>query len=95
MIDPPANGLTTGNINLYAGNGAIVADSISTSGNVSANYFIGNGSQLTGLPASYGNANVAAYLPTYTGNISAGNINMSGVGNINGYNGYFSNRRTK
>jgi len=48
-----------------------------TSGNISlgnvaiANYFIGNGSQLTGLPAGYSNSNVAAYLPTYTGNVSA------------------------
>ena len=42
------------------------------SGNVTATYFIGNGSQLTGLPASYSNTNVAAYLPTYTGNV-AGN----------------------
>jgi hypothetical protein len=40
-------------------------------GNVEAAYFVGNGSQLTG---TYGNANVAAYLPTYTGNISAGAV---------------------
>jgi len=52
------------------------------SGNITASYFIGNGSQLTGLPASYGNANVANYLPTYTGNISAGNISVSNVVNI-------------
>ena len=35
--------------------------------------------------SNYGNANVAAYLPTYTGNIGAGNISASGVivgGNI-------------
>ena len=31
----------------------------------------------TTAPATYGNANVAAYLPTYTGNISAGNITAS------------------
>lgn len=28
--------------------------------------------------STYGNANVAAYLPTYTGNLTAGNINVSG-----------------
>ena len=80
--------------------------SLTVTGNVSANYFIGNGSQLTGLPASYSNANVAAYLPTYTGNLTAGNANISGslvtgtittgsgTGNISGANyvigNYFS-----
>jgi len=44
---------------------------LDVTGNVSANYFIGNGSQLTGLPAGYANSNVDAYLPTYTGNVSA------------------------
>jgi hypothetical protein len=50
---------------------------MTVTGNVSATYFIGNGSQLTGLPAGYANSNVAAYLPTYTGNISAGNISVT------------------
>jgi hypothetical protein len=35
-------------------------------GNVSGNFIIGNGSQLTGLPASYSNANVDAYLSSGT-----------------------------
>jgi hypothetical protein len=52
--------------------GGLTASSASISGNVSATNFIGSGSQLTGL---YANANAAAYLTTYTGNISAGNIN--------------------
>jgi hypothetical protein len=47
---------------------------IETVGNISAGYFLGNGSQLTGIVSSYGNANVAAYLPTYTGNLLAGNV---------------------
>ena len=69
--------------------------SLSVTGNVSANYFIGNGSQLTGITSTYSNtntaayltanpptgtysnSNVAAYLPTYTGNLTAGNINLS------------------
>ncbi len=33
--------------------------------------------QTTAGGASYGNSNVATYLPTYTGNIGAGNINVS------------------
>jgi alpha-tubulin suppressor-like RCC1 family protein len=55
------------------------AGDITTPGNVTANYFIGDGSQLTGLPANYGNSDVANYLPTYTGNLgNVGNIVASG-----------------
>jgi hypothetical protein len=58
-----------------------VDNSISVTGNITGNYFIGNGSQLTGIGAgNYSNANVAAYLPTYTGNISA--LAISTTGNI-------------
>ena len=55
-----------------------------TAGNVNANYYLGNGSQLTGLPESYGNANVAAYLPTYTGNLVALTGNVTTTANISG-----------
>lgn len=51
---------------------------IETTANITANYFIGDGSQLTGLPEQYGNANVADYLPTYTGNVGAADITASG-----------------
>ena len=54
-------------------------------GNVTGNYFIGNGSQLTGIgTSSYSNANVVALLSAFgsnsistTGNITAANINSS------------------
>ena len=65
---------------------------VSATGNISGSYILGNGSQLVGLPAGYSNANVAAYLPTYTGslpnltgvvtttaNITGGNINTGGI----------------
>jgi hypothetical protein len=59
----------------------INAGAVNATGNITAGYFIGNGSQLTGLPAQYGNANVADYLPTYTGNLD--NINtVTATGNI-------------
>jgi hypothetical protein len=80
----------TGNI---TGGNLITAGIVSATGNVSGNFFIGNGSQLTGLPATYGNANVATFLAAYgsntittTGNITAGNIigNISITGNVTG-----------
>ena len=56
-----------------------ILTSLSVSGNVTANYFIGNGSQLTGITSSYGNANVAANLAAFgsnpistSGNVTAG-----------------------
>ena len=52
---------------------------ITTAANIAGNYFIGNGALLTGVvTSSYSNANVANYLPTYTGNVSAGNLNLTG-----------------
>lgn len=59
-----------------------VDNSVTVSGNVTGNYFIGNGSQLTGIAAgNYSNANVDAYLPIYSGNVSAQSV--STVGNVN------------
>ena len=68
---------------------------ISAVGNVTGSYIFGNGSQLTGLPATYGNANVVANLAALgsnpvstTGNITSGNLLASGLisatGNVTG-----------
>lgn len=53
-------------------------DNVVSTGNVTAQYFVGNGSLLTGIAASYTNANVADFLAdfgantiTTTGNITA------------------------
>jgi len=63
---------------------------INAVGNITGDYILGNGSALTGLPQSYTNANVAAFLPVYTGNIAAGNIattnRISATGNVTGGN---------
>ena len=52
---------------------------ITTPGNLSASYLFGNGSQLTGITiaGAYSNTNTAAYISTYTGSLTAGNINLS------------------
>jgi hypothetical protein len=84
---------------VYADDSTIMVDAVDNelfasratiSGNVSGTYFIGNGSQLTGIASSYGNSNVAAYLPTFTGNLAGGNLNITGnisaTGNVAGGN---------
>ena len=66
---------------------------VSVTGNVSGNYILGNGSQLTGIVSSYGNANVANYLPTFSGTLQVGNIinaNGNGIGNIGNGSAYFN-----
>lgn len=75
------NGLTIGNITIN-GNTITGNTDVTFGGNISANYVLGNGSLLTGMPELYGNANVAAYLPTYTGDITAGNVTSTFFGNI-------------
>ena len=59
------------------GSNLLTGGLISATGNITSNFFIGNGSQLTGLPASYGNANLAALGSnpiSTTGNITGGYI---------------------
>ena len=55
---------------------------VSTTGNVTGNYFIGNGSQLTNLPTgNYSNSNVATFLGDFGSNVisTSGNITASGL----------------
>ena len=69
------NVLVSGNL---SGSNIRTTGSVSATGNVTGNYFIGNGSQLTGITSSYGNANVAANLAAF------GNNPISTTGNITG-----------
>jgi len=71
--------------------GNVFAGNVSASGNVTGNYILGNGSQLTGIAASYGNANVATFLAAYgsntistTGTITSGNILSNGYARLSG-----------
>lgn len=60
--------------------------SLTATGNITTSgYFIGDGSLLTnvGGGGNYGNADVAAYLLTYTGDISAGNLTVTNNANAN------------
>ena len=76
-------------------NGTVSVTTLTASGNITGNYILGNGSQLTGIAASYGNANVVANLAALgsnpvntTGNVTGGNLITAGVvsasGNVSG-----------
>jgi len=63
----------------------ITATNITANSAIYSNaYYYGNGTPFTS--SSYGNTQVAAYLPTYSGNLTAGNITVNGnlfvTGNI-------------
>lgn len=72
-----------GNSNVVTLLNSYGSNAISTTGNITGGYILGNGSQLTGLPATYSNSNVQAYLPTYSGNIGTltinGNLIVTGI----------------
>jgi len=78
------------NVALITATGLYVPGVVSSAGNITGNYILGNGSLLSGLPETYSNANVAAYLLTNTGNIAAGNVlvtsAVSATGNVTGGN---------
>jgi hypothetical protein len=74
---------STGNV---TGGNILTGGVVSATGNVTGNYILGNGSQLTGLPATYGNANVVANLAALgtnpvstTGNVTGGNVLTGGL----------------
>jgi hypothetical protein len=72
------------NVAVFTTTGQLVTGAVSATGNVTGSFILGNGSQLTGLPETYANSNVAAYLLTNTGNIAAGNVSVTG--NVTGGN---------
>jgi hypothetical protein len=83
--------ITGGNIitsGAISASGLISATGTITSGaNIIGSFFVGNGSALTGIATSYGNANVAANLAAFgsnpistTGNVTAGNFIGGGAG---------------
>jgi hypothetical protein len=73
---------TTGNVSVsdtvlsqsISATGNITGGNVTTVGNIAGTFFLGNGSQLTGIVTNYSNTNVASYLTSYVGNISANSI---------------------
>jgi hypothetical protein len=92
LVSATGNITATGNVtggNITTAGRVVVAGNVAATGNVSGNFFIGNGSQLTGITTTYGNANVVANLAALGANpiTSTGNITTTGnvsVGNIIG-----------
>ena len=60
--------------------GNVILPNVYVSGNVTSTYFLGNGALLTGIAASssYSNVQVATYLPTYSGVVTASNVAVAG-----------------
>lgn len=84
-------GNVTGNItttSITSASTLTVTNGISANGNINVgnSYILGNVAFATGFPSgvTYGNANVATYLPVYNGNIGVDNITTTGnaTGNI-------------
>ena len=81
--------ITGGNVNTGRLNAGYITTgtTISAVGNIStSSYFIGDGSLLTGINANYSNANVAAFLPTYTGNLVSLTGPVTTTANVTGGN---------
>jgi hypothetical protein len=64
-----------------------VPGAITATGNVQGNYFLGNGSQLTGITANYSNANVAGFMAAFGSNTISSTGNITTTANIAG--GFF------
>jgi hypothetical protein len=84
-LDLSNTSYVTGILSVENGGTGSNTGSINTIGNISAAYFIGNGSQLTGITAvtSYTDANVITLLSTY-GNAISSNANITTTANIEG-----------
>lgn len=97
-------GFASASGNVTGGNVTTVG-AVSATGNVSGSFFIGNGSQLTGIASSYGNSNVATFMANYgsnnistTGSVTSGSLTVNsinhsgsnGVGNIGSSSNYFN-----
>ena len=89
----------TANVLTVSSTGIVVGGTASATGNITGSYFIGNGSQLTGITggsSSYSNSNVTSLLAAFgsntisttgtinSGNITGGNILTGGLISVTG-----------
>ena len=72
---------SVGTLTSLAVTGNIRAGNANLGNIATANFYYGDGGFLTNVAAngSYSNSNVANYLPTFTGNVGAGNVNATGT----------------
>jgi hypothetical protein len=70
----------TANIAVFANTGQFITGVVSATGNITGNYFIGNGSQLTGIVTGVGATGL-------TGATGAGTAGATGVAGVNGATG--------
>ena len=84
------------NVAIFTPNGISLTGNV-TAANVVGNYIYGNGAYLTGISGgagNYSNANVAAYLPTYSGNVSAFDVTAVNTVTANLFIGTFQGNTT-
>ena len=82
-INATGNIVSSANINAAGGTltGIVTSNSnITTTANVSGNYILGNGSQLTGISGTYSNSDVETFL---SANVVTANIDTQGNINVN------------
>jgi hypothetical protein len=79
VVYDKANSTLSNSLNSVAYFQTANVDSLVSSGNITGAYILGNGSQLTGLPSGYSNADVATYLAS--GNLTS---NIITTGNVSG-----------
>jgi hypothetical protein len=79
---PVSNGNIVGTVNGVANVLVLSSTGVSVAGNITGNYFLGNGSQLTGVTVNYSNANVVSLMSTFGSNVisTTGNVTGNFVG---------------
>jgi hypothetical protein len=82
VVGPSANvavGVNgTSNVAVFSSTGVYATGLISAVGNIRGSYILGDGSQLTGLPATYGDANVTTLLASFGNNVIVSTANITG-----------------